>query len=713
MFEVSSPFGDFETFWVSDDHSLIVYDKYDSRFRKISPLELISLPQRYRLIQKTESGYCQIPCCFVNITGDPSITEAADLTVEGTETFFTHDGICVQDTVAVFSPLTIEAQEDAKRMHSLIHSANPRRLMVEYGQEVKAGFCIMLSLNIPESIPSSWWWYRWTRKDGVDITEGRYRLYQLIPEKYRKQIDLKTFATDPKLNIDKITYNLLKLEIPENELSKFVYESTKLALDVITKATTSLSLDHFELSQISLKYRDKLKAAKSELEQQEILDTMRKEVLDTLKKTDVGRLLECKVLKENQLFQLLGAKGLMLDPEGKLVLVESNFVEGLTPTQYFSASFGARNGIIYRVNKTATTGYLYRKLVYGLAGVQLDENLDFCGTTKTLRLENVTEKELLSLVNRYVLLDNRVTKITLKELDKFVGKTLELFTPIYCTSRKICKRCFGDDYKLINTRNIGFVAAASIGERATQEMLKAFHVGGVVKPEIVDFYTNVSENTSIPVDELKKVFRQEQLKFYANKPITLIFDKEYYNLRYFKTDIDELPLSIFLAGAKVNDKELDIVYDGGISLMVPFGFREDKQHHYLEYRPNDLVFKIVQEVLDMDVLANKMLATIEGRIVVKDERHLYMKLYRLIQKLGTINSVWIEILVSQLLRDSENPSLPARLGRPYKPKIVSIKEIPYLESWVRSIEFENFGKAVTSALLNPDIQATSVLEELL
>ena len=713
MYKVTSLTGKFETFWVSSDHSLIVYDESENRFRKAKPAEILEKPERFYLVQRIGTDYQKIPCTSIDICLDPTVTVAADLTVQGTNTFFTYDGICVQDTVAVFSPLTVEAQEDARKMHSLIHSANPRRLMVEYGQEVKAGFCIMLSLNIPETIPSSWWWFKWTRKDGIDITEGRYRLYELLPEKYKEHVDLKTFATDTNLSIDKITYELLRHEVPQSELSKFVYESTKLALDVITKATTSLSLDHFELSQISLKYRDKLKSAKSELEKQEILDSLRKEVLNSLRKTDVGRLLDCGILKKDQLFQLLGAKGMMLSPEGNLALVETNFVEGLKPTQYFTASYGARNGIIYRVNKTATTGYLYRKLVYGLAGVQLDENLDYCGTTKTLRLENVSEKELQSLVNRYVLLDNRVTKITLNNMEDFVGKTLELFTPIYCTSQKICKRCFGDDYKLINTRNIGFVAAASIGERATQEMLKAFHVGGVVKPEVVDFYTNVSENTSIPVNELKQIFKQEQFKFYAVKSVEIIFDKEYYNLRYFKTDIDELPLSIFLAKARVGNKEIDIVYDGGINLVVPYGFKEDKEYYYLEYRPNDLVFKTVQEVLDMDRLANKMLATIEGRVVVKDERHLYKKLYRLIQKLGTISSVWIEILVSQLLRDSENPSLPARLGRPYKPKIVSIKEIPYLESWIRSVEFENFHKAVTSALLQPEVQVYSVLEDLL
>ena len=62
-----------------------------------------------------------------------------------------------------------------------------------------------------------------------------------------------------------------------------------------------------------------------------------------------------------------------------------------------------------------------------------------------------------------------------------IGKNIQLRTPIFCKSEKICKKCYGDLYKLIHSKFVGVIAAQSLGETNTQLILQTFHSSGVAK----------------------------------------------------------------------------------------------------------------------------------------------------------------------------------------------------------------------------------------
>ena len=50
----------------------------------------------------------------------------------------------------------------------------------------------------------------------------------------------------------------------------------------------------------------------------------------------------------SQVRQLVGMRGLMSDPQGQIIdlPIASNFREGLTVTEYFISSYGARKGLV-------------------------------------------------------------------------------------------------------------------------------------------------------------------------------------------------------------------------------------------------------------------------------------------------------------------------------------------------------------------------------
>ncbi|MBR0061779.1 MAG: hypothetical protein IJP68_09920, partial [Selenomonadaceae bacterium] len=68
---------------------------------------------------------------------------------------------------------------------------------------------------------------------------------------------------------------------------------------------------------------------------------------------------------KQQMRQLAGMRGLMADPSGKTIdlPITANFREGLSVSDYFISSHGARKGLADTALRTADSGYLTRRLV--------------------------------------------------------------------------------------------------------------------------------------------------------------------------------------------------------------------------------------------------------------------------------------------------------------------------------------------------------------
>jgi len=106
----------------------------------------------------------------------------------------------------------------------------------------------------------------------------------------------------------------------------------------------------------------------------------------------------------SQVRQLVGMRGLMSDPQGKIIdfPIISNFREGLTLTEYIISSYGARKGIVDTALRTANAGYLTRRLV-DVAQHVIISHYD-CGTYRGIFLTEMKEgsKTIVSLQNRVI-----------------------------------------------------------------------------------------------------------------------------------------------------------------------------------------------------------------------------------------------------------------------------------------------------------------------
>lgn len=155
--------------------------------------------------------------------------------------------------------------------------------------------------------------------------------------------------------------------------------------------------------------------------------------------------------------------------------IKNNLTDGLTQEEFFDSTYGCRKGLLDTALNTGTSGYLSRKLIFTCANLQLSETLEDCGTTDYLAIDITNAKKAESLINRWTDGNELITRENYKE---FVGRKIKIRSPIFCRSDRVCKRCYGESYKSLNSKFVGIIAAQTLGEKSTQLVLRTFHTSG-------------------------------------------------------------------------------------------------------------------------------------------------------------------------------------------------------------------------------------------
>ena len=186
----------------------------------------------------------------------------------------------------------------------------------------------------------------------------------------------------------------------------------------------------------------------------------------------------------DQYKQMASEKGYISDVTGKILPdpVIHSLVNGLTPEEFFTTCYGGRKGLIDTADNTAKSGYLTRRLVYLLSPIKLSDK-ECCEGDQTFQFFIRDEQIAKLLHGRYT----KQGKITDENYKDYIGKVVDLYSPITCSSKEICRRCYGDLYKIHKSHYIGLIAAQSLGERTTQLTLRTKHTSGSVNDPTTEF----------------------------------------------------------------------------------------------------------------------------------------------------------------------------------------------------------------------------------
>lgn len=322
----------------------------------------------------------------------------------------------------------------------------------------------------------------------------------------------------------------------------------KLGYSYATKAGLSLSIDDLQIplikNRLLFNTESKLNYTNQDVEKSyltsieyfsQVIDTwnntneiLKQEVINNFKNKDVLNPVYMMAFSGargniSQVRQLVGMRGLMADPSGRIINfpIQSNFREGLTLTEYVISCYGARKGVVDTALRTATSGYLTRRLVDVAQHVII--RLYDCLTLRGIYLydlKTTNNKKLLSLKNRLigrvlaediydiVIKSNihcffkessilkkqsknkkiafRNQEITVQLIDILLKskKPILVRSPLTCQDKNyVCQLCYGwslSSNRLVSLgESVGIIAAQSIGEPGTQLTMRTFHTGGV------------------------------------------------------------------------------------------------------------------------------------------------------------------------------------------------------------------------------------------
>ena len=217
--------------------------------------------------------------------------------------------------------------------------------------------------------------------------------------------------------------------------------------------------------------------------------------------------------------QLAGMRGTMAKPNGEPVEIPitSSFRDGLSVSEFFLSTHGARKGSADTALKTADSGYMTRRLVDVAQDIIVRE--EDCGTTQGVVVsafkddkDGIIEPLYDRIMGRYTA--NKVINPETKELiidkneliteniaEKIIKagiEEVEIRTTLTCrTEHGVCCKCYGRNLATGNVvevgEAVGTMGAQSIGEPGTQLTMRTFHSGGVAGADITQGLPRVEE----------------------------------------------------------------------------------------------------------------------------------------------------------------------------------------------------------------------------
>jgi DNA-directed RNA polymerase subunit beta' len=228
-----------------------------------------------------------------------------------------------------------------------------------------------------------------------------------------------------------------------------------------------------------------------------------KEAMDKEKKNPIDIMMTSGARGSwGQTIQMMGMKGSVTSPSGKIIElpVKGSFKEGVDPLEYFISTHGARKGMADTALRTASAGYLTRRLVDvsqdtiireedcgdDVGFVFTKQESESINTTLSRRilgrtiLNDIKDEKGKVLYKKGTLIDHEA----MRRIEKLDLEEIKIRSVLACKSRRgVCAKCYGWDLgynkKVRQGTAVGVIAAESIGEPGTQLTMRTFHTGGV------------------------------------------------------------------------------------------------------------------------------------------------------------------------------------------------------------------------------------------
>ena len=415
------------------------------------------------------------------------------------------------DQMAVYIPITDEAKEEIREKISVIKnlsSPSNESLTTTPSQDIILGIYYATTFD-------------W----------GKEEFNTCLPHDYP---DVNEVIDKTKLLI---ILNNIKDDYKDSDVAIILDNIKKMGFKYATLSGCTLSLNECKVKGVTA-LKESIFNEDNEIKNQ-LIALSRPEVTEMLKENfKYSYMIESGARGSwDQIRQLVLSRGFISNFDGEILPhpIENSLLEGLNQQEFFYSTYGCRKGLLDVALNTGTSGYLSRKLIFTCANLQIDKELEDCGTTDLLPVDVTSERKARMLVNRFALLEDGKTlyKITKQNYKDIVGKEILIRSPILCQSPNVCHHCYGDLHKKLNSRFIGIIAAQTLGERGTQLVLRTFHTSGsaVIKGDDASMKQEDIIGDLASVSELLHKFKG---KTYVDIVSELfdVYDKDIYHIHF-------------------------------------------------------------------------------------------------------------------------------------------------------------------------------------
>lgn len=431
-----------------------------------------------------------------------------------------------------------------------------------------------------------------------------------------------------------------------------------------------------------------------------------------------------KRASKDQIKQLSGMRGLMVDPTGRIVQLptKSNFREGLSVFEYVTGARGTRKGLADTALKTADAGYLTRRLV-DAAHISIIRQ-DDCGSKKFITVE-ATEKGRERYFSRRILgrvlandvIDSKTKKVLFAKgtlLDNNIVADIEannitsvdIRSPLTCTAETgLCQQCYGWD---LSTRKlveigvpVGVIAAQSIGEPGTQLTLRTKHTGGVVGVDVTQGLPRVQELFEIRTPKLPS-------------PLAEISGKI-----KIKESIDGYEIKLTGKDESNTTKSITYLLPSNVTLLVSDG---DLVAQGTQLSSGSLDVREIMEVKNIEAaqkyLINQIQSVYESQGIGIHDKHLEVIVKEMSDKIkvedpGDTNFLYGQITTAAVY-NAANEKAKSEGGKPAKGKKVLlglIQSALTTGSWLSAASFQQTTSVLTEASLLAEVDGLIGLKE--
>jgi len=400
----------------------------------------------------------------------------------------------------------------------------------------------MKIISLKERILMKW------KDEVIETSAGRVIFNDIFPESMRfinKDIT--------KTELKELLSEFLSKDTNENT-AKFADRLKNLGFEYVTKSGISLGMDDFQVpdtrEEIFAEAEKKVLEINNQYEAGLLTDEERKtKVVEIWNDTKdlIAKEVKATTVKDSPLdamvtskargseavvVQISGMKGLVAGPTGETIElpIKGSLKDGYNVLEYFISTHGARKGMADTALRTATAGYLTRRLVdvgQDIVVREVDcgdtegsyiyrEDSDEVGQSFAARIEGrVVTEDVINPKSKKVIVKKgeMISAQAGSEIEKSGVEKIKIRNLVSClTSKGVCQKCYGKDLgrgKMVELgQAVGIVAAQAIGEPGTQLTMRTFHIGGVAGADITQGLPRVDEIFEVRTPKTKAVIAE-------------------------------------------------------------------------------------------------------------------------------------------------------------------------------------------------------------